>query len=144
MERNQYYMSLRNDKRYNLNKYDNNYTNDIDKNDSYDNLKNEIKDDSLIVKRKTPLILTPKLMLNTNNRHNNSININPSKSSDLSNNNINSLDNNYNNKTNTISNINSIDYNYNNKTNTNNDYLLKDEYIKIDEDNANLATIHWN
>ena len=126
MERNQYYMSLRNGKRYNLDKYDNNYTNDIDKNDSYDNLKNENKDESLLTRRKTPLILTPKLMLNNNNRHNNSIKINPNKSSDLSN-----------------SNINSLDINYNNKTNANNNSLLNDEYIKMDEDNVSLSTIHW-
>ena len=118
MKKNQYHISLRNNQRYNLNNYDNNYKNDI----SFENLKKENKYNSLLQKRKTPFILTPKLMLNNNN---NSIKINPSKSLDLSNNNKYSRDNNDDNRTNTSN------------------YILKDEYINMDEDNVNISTLHW-
>ena len=121
MEDNRYYMSIR------KNKY--NFEKEINKNNIYNernedflgNIKRQDRYNNIFDKRKTPLTLTPKLMLNNdNNINNNSIKIDPSKSLD------------YQNRLN--KNIENYIVNYNSK---------KDEFIKMDEEDNNILTIHW-
>ena len=117
MEADKYYMSLRKNK-YNsekeLNKnniYNNEYNEDF-----LENRKRSGRYNNIFDKRKTPLILTPKLMLNNDNNNNNSIKIEPSKSIDFRN----RVNNNF--------------INYNSQ---------KDLFIKMDEDDSNILTMHW-
>ena len=119
MEADRYYMSLRKNKN-NLEKEfnkDNNYN----ENNTLGNIKRPHRYNDLFDKRKTPLVLTPKLMLNNNNNiNNNSIKIEPSKSLAFPNRMENNIDNNI--------------VNYNSK---------KDQFIKMDEEDTNTLTIHW-
>ena len=134
MESYRFYTPLKNDKSDILSKYNQNYTNDINKNDSLENRNSEDIYNNRIEKRKTPFILTPKIILNNNNRYynknqekeNNSIKININKSSDL----LNRIADN------------KIEKIFDDKTNNFND-ILKDEYINMDEDTVNISTIHW-
>ena len=119
MEADRYYMSLRKNKN-NLEKEfnkDNNYN----ENNTLGNIKRPHRYNDLFDKRKTPLVLTPKLMLNNgNNINNNSIKIEPSKSLAFPNRMENNIENNI--------------VNYNSK---------KDQFIKMDEEDTNTLTIHW-
>ena len=142
MEENYNYMSLKND---NDNQYTQIVYNDNDipylKNmDILRNVKNEeIYNNNMLDKRRTPLMFTSKLIMGNNNNfntnektkkkysnniqnqivNNNSINLQPSKSLTFPDRIININENKF----------------------VNN--ALKDEYIKMDEDEADLSTMHW-
>ena len=133
MEGNGYFMPLKNEKKYSPYEFDNIMSK---KENNMDNLGKKIDQDiynnAKMVEKKTPLVLTPKLMLN-----NNSNNI-----KDNYNYNINGI-----NLSNSIKKYPSTSLIFSNQQNLNiidnRDTNLNDQYINMDEDNINISTIHW-
>ena len=140
MDRKGYFMSLRNPKRYNP------YENDemmLNNENKMNNLIDKNIHNNMIDKRKTPLVLTPKIILDNSNYSNNNITkISKSNYVNSENENINNIK-----KYPSESLIFRQKTDINKKKNNNsiNEKLLKEEYINMDEDEEDiyLPTIHW-
>ena len=142
MERNGYYMSLRNPKKYSQypSEFDEMNSNNGNKMDNF--LERNIYNNyNMIDKRKKPLVLTPKIILNNNNYSNNNNNIAKINQTNPINNE---------NGNNNIKKFPSDTSIFKQNTNINNkdkiiinEPSLKDEYIRMDEEDIYLPTIHW-